>query len=99
MPPQWEVGPAAYGTTNEQGEFSLKSGNKGGVAPGEYKVAVTKANYRGVKEDETLAPGGVKVEWVIPERFSKTSSSKLKLNVPAESYDIRLSSKKFSSKN
>lgn len=86
-------GPLGYGNTDAQGRFTLINGSATGVPAGEYRVAITKQKVTGVREDETVAPGGVRIHWLIPEKYSKAASSGLTIKVPAEQYEFALTSK------
>lgn len=86
-------GPAAHGVTDARGRFDLQSANRYGVAAGQYRVAVTKQLVAGVRDDETQEPGGAKVKWIVPERYSRTDTSGLTVSVPSPGHDLDLASK------
>ena len=86
-------GPAADGVTDAEGRFTLQSANKAGVFEGEYKVTITKKKQTGIRDDETIAPGGIKTEWIIPQRYSEAKTSGMTAQVPSEKYLFELKSK------
>jgi len=86
-------GPAAEGVTNARGRYRLQSANRPGVAAGEYVVIVAKQRTTGVTGDEQVGPGGMKIEYVVPQRYSDPKTSGLTVQVPSEKYDLSLTSK------
>lgn len=87
-------GPAAHGITGAGGRFSLKTVNTRGVLAGDYRVAIIKQVISGVRADESLEPGGMRVTWLVPERYGSPATSGLTITVPGESYDLETTSKR-----
>ena len=81
-------GPPASGTTNAQGEFDLKTANQPGAVPGEHYVTVTKQTMHGITPDGMPGPGGIRVEWHVPERYSKSKTSGLKATVSSDQREL-----------
>lgn len=88
-----EGGPVAHAVTDAEGRYTLETTNRAGAPAGLHLVTVTKQRTLGVREDETVEPGGLRVEWLVPERYSKAATSGLKVTVPAEAFDLRLTAK------
>lgn len=70
-------GPASSAVTDAEGRYTLETASRQGAVPGEHKVTVTKKVVRGVREDETVDPTGMKIEWIVPEKFSDPDKSGL----------------------
>ena len=82
-----DEGRPASGTTNAQGEFELQTFAPGdGAVLGTHKVTVTLKNVSGVSADPDglsgeVAPGGMQVEWVVPEHYANPTTSGLTVDV------------------
>lgn len=80
-------GHPADGITDAQGKFTLTTFAAGdGALPGEHAVAVTLSEVSGVTADPDglsgeIAPGGMKVKWIVPQRYSKLKTSGLTVTV------------------
>ena len=87
-------GPAASGTTDAQGRFTLNTMNRAGAVPGEHSVTIAKQRTVGMVGD-VPGPDGVRIEWLVPQKYSRPESSGLKRTVsPAEhEFIFELSSK------
>ena len=70
-------GPVASGTTEAGGKFRLMTINDAGAVPGEHHVTVTKQTMHGITADGMPGPGGIRIEWHVPERYSKPKTSGL----------------------
>ena len=83
-------GRPAMGTTNAAGEFELTTIEPGdGALVGEHKVTIVKSITTGVEPDRDglsgeVQRGGIKTEWIIPERYSKPDESGLTTQVGSE---------------
>ncbi len=77
-------GPVASGVTDDQGRFSLATVNRPGAVPGRHRVTVTKQIVTGIAEDGTVEPGGVQIEWIVPQRYAKPDTSGLTATVGGE---------------
>jgi len=91
-----EDGGKSYsGFTDASGAFSLKSGEKEGATPGNYKVTVTRT--KSVAGAEGMAPGGAdymkqmkaqqkqgskETKSELPQQYSKAESTPIKVTVP-----------------
>lgn len=76
-------GPAASATTDAQGRFQLTTVDRPGAVPGVHLVTVTKQTMLGVTEGDMPGPGGVRVQWHVPEKYSNPETSGLRANVSA----------------
>ena len=80
-------GRPAAGVTDESGEFSLTTFEQGdGALPGEHTVTVTLKKVTGILADRVglsggVAPGGIKVQWLVPEKYSSSKTSGLAVEV------------------
>ena len=74
-------GPVASGTTEAGGKFRLMTVNEPGAVPGEHHVTVTKQTMHGITADGMPGPDGVRVEWHVPERYSRAKTSGLTATV------------------
>jgi len=79
--------PVASGTTDAQGTFRLTTTNKPGALVGEHRVTVTKQRVTGITEEGVVAPGGMHVEWLIPERYSRADTSGLRVTVSPKEHE------------
>lgn len=88
-----DSGYAAVGKTNEEGVYQLSSAEiPGGTKPGSYKVMVSKIEQTGgpalTEEDPGYDPknpsaGGPQTKHLLPQKYSKISSSGLTADVKA----------------
>lgn len=84
-------GPAASGTTDAQGRFQLSSVNQSGVVPGEHQVTITKQTMLGITPDGLPDAGGIRIQWHVPEKYSRPETSGLKANVDPSQGEFRFS--------
>lgn len=82
-----EGGRPATGTTDMQGKFELQTETPGdGVLPGEHTVTVTLQETTGVMTDPDglsgdIAPGGIRIKWIVPQRYANPKTSNLTATV------------------
>jgi hypothetical protein len=80
-------GMPAYGTTDQEGHFSLSSGpSRNGAGPGQYTAIVTLAKTSGiaVNSDQLegeVSPGGIRIESIVPPKYSDPKTSGLSVDV------------------
>ena len=80
-------GRPATGTTDDKGRFELQTETAGdGALLGEHTVTVTLQETTGVTADPDglsgeIAPGGIKIKWIVPQRYSNPKTSNLKAKV------------------
>jgi predicted small lipoprotein YifL len=98
MPADGQPQPAT-GVTDAAGKFSLVTvigpNDHAGALPGNYRVVVTKATMSGALADETGLSvdgmqGGIKMEWLIPEKYSRPDSSGLTAQVQPGMAEVAL---------
>lgn len=87
-----EVGPLASGVTDSSGRYSLSTGSADGARPGEYRVTIEKVIITGVREDETIAPEGIKTQYIVPQRYAdrKTTDQKASVGGSGGTFDFEL---------
>lgn len=74
-------GRPATGETDESGNFTMMTFEPGdGALPGKHAVTVTKKKVTGLLADKDglsvgEAPGGMKVEWLLPQKYSDPKTS------------------------
>ena len=78
-------GHLAHGVTDHQGRFALTTTNRPGAVVGEHRVVITKQNTF----DPTIhgGIGEMRVEWIVPKRYSTPDTSELRAAVPAGGTD------------
>jgi hypothetical protein len=78
------------GDIDAEGNYRILTGNRKGVTPGWYKVAVTAA-------DQIDPNNPYFTKWLVPERYIDPGTSKLELEVtpdpPPGAYDLKLQDK------
>ena len=74
-------GPLATGNTDSQGVFELQTTNKPGAVLGEHTVTITKMRELGYNPDGTVGPGGIRTQWIVPQKYSLPASSGLTASV------------------
>lgn len=80
-------GRPATGTTDAQGKFELQTFEPGdGAVEGNHRVAVILKDVTGVGADPDglsgeVAPGGMQVTWIVPEKYSDPITSGLTVDV------------------
>lgn len=77
-------GPVASGTTDANGRFELNTMNRPGAPLGKHVVTVTKVQQSGINPDGTIAPGGIRKKWLVPEKYSSPKTSGLTAVVERE---------------
>lgn len=89
-------GPPASATTDAQGRFQLATNNQPGAVPGEHRVTITKQTMHGVTADGRPGPGGIRIEWHVPEQYSRAETSGLTATVGPnnQEFHFQLSSMK-----
>lgn len=73
-------GPVATGSTDSQGAFELHTTNEAGALVGRHRVTISKSELQNVI-DGAPGPGGAKLVWHIPERFSRAEASGLEAEI------------------
>jgi hypothetical protein len=88
-------GQAATGVTVADGTFQLVTGNRAGAAAGTYEVTITKQRTARGRNEDTVRGGSVRVEYLVPQRYSTPGQSGLRVSVPADTslYHFGLTSK------
>ena len=81
-------GPAASGSTDAGGKFRLTTVNQPGAVPGEYNVTVTKQTMHGITADGMPGPGGIRIEWHVPQRYSRAKTSGLTATVGGNKREV-----------
>lgn len=86
----------ASGITDHHGRLALTTDKIGpGVVAGAYQITVIKKETAGFLTDKFgldagVAPGGVKVTWVVPQRYSSPSTSGLTVEVKPDMEPLKL---------
>ncbi len=80
-------GKPAVGVTDKDGRFTLKTFEPGdGALPGKHNVSITKQETTGFTADKDglsgpPGPGGPKVTWIVPQKYSDAKNSGLTADV------------------
>ncbi|MDZ7618744.1 MAG: hypothetical protein U1E05_17200, partial [Patescibacteria group bacterium] len=80
-------GRPAIGVTDKDGGFSLQTETPGdGALLGEHAVTVTLQETSGIATDPDglsgeIAPGGIRIKWIVPQRYSDPKTSNLTATV------------------
>jgi hypothetical protein len=74
-------GHVATGVTDAQGRFTLQTTNRPGAVAGMHRVTVVKQVTHDPIYEQGGGVGELRVEWIIPERYSKPDTSELSANV------------------
>lgn len=80
-------GRPATGITDKDGNFNLQTEASGdGALLGEHAVTVTLQETTGVMADPDglsgdIAPGGIQIKWLVPQRYSNPKTSNLTVTV------------------
>jgi len=69
-------GPVATASTDENGRFTLSTTNRVGAVIGEHRVSVNKSEIHGLV-DGMPGPDGIRIEWIVPEKYSRVETSGL----------------------
>ncbi len=82
-------GPAASGSTDEQGNFSLMTGSRDGALVSSHRVVISKSETRGVSADaDGLSGAVVDGGWLfvdhLPRRYNDPKTSGLTADVAAD---------------
>lgn len=87
-------GRPAQGATDSQGRFKLSTFEDGdGALPGAHSVTVQKVRVSGVVEGREGLDSGIaepKIEYLLPERYSQTSTSGLTVEVASGAPPVNL---------
>jgi hypothetical protein len=89
-------GRPALGVTDASGQFRLTTFASGdGAQPGQHTVTVTLQKTTGFVADKDglsggMAPEGVRIEWVVPQRYSKPETSELSVEVKQGMSSVKL---------
>lgn len=85
-------GPVGEAVTDTDGKFVIRCMNKPGLPAGEYNVTVIKQKTTGlaISPDGLSTAGTVKIEWLVPEKYSKIEGGPLTATVPAGNYQFTL---------
>jgi len=81
--------PPASATTDAEGKFRLATLNKPGAVLGEHRVSIVKQETTGVGDFGAVGPGGAKVTWIVPKKYSVPESSGLKATVTEDKRDFQ----------
>ena len=76
-----DKGPLASGATDADGHYQLETGSQSGVVPGEYRVTVSQDRISGIGKDGLALSGGIKVEHLLPPKYSDPTTSPLRVTV------------------
>ena len=83
-----DKGPATGGTTDATGKFELSTTNRRGIAPGRYRVTVTKREVSGRGMFDTAEAKPQKTRWFVPQKYSDTNTSGLEADVQASNFQF-----------
>ena len=86
-------GPAAYGSTDAEGHYSLTTVRTPGALKGSHKVIISKIEVLGIASEEDglsglVEPGGLIEKYHIPPVYGTFQTSKLTAEVPAENDEV-----------
>jgi hypothetical protein len=87
-------GPVACGSTDADGRYRLETGNRLGLAPGNYRVTISKDRFLGIAKNGLPTAGAIKVERVVPLKYSDPATSPLRAEIgnSAQNCDFELTS-------
>lgn len=80
-------GPVATGVTDATGRFTLHTTNDLGALIGEHRVTITKQDI-GNLVNGLPGPGGIKITWHVPEKYSRAETSGLTASVKRSGNEI-----------
>jgi hypothetical protein len=105
--PADEKGRQCTAVTDGAGKFRMRTGSQAGVAPGTYKVVVTKTegvtnatappppgDPKGMEDYLKQMKGEVKAKSLLPEDYGNPKKTPLTVTVPLETTPLRLELKK-----
>jgi hypothetical protein len=79
-------GSPAFGATDAKGQFTLETGNRSGVRPGEYTVVLARLTAPKLDPKDTEGrniPENFVAVSNVPAKYAKAETSDLKLTVPS----------------
>jgi len=91
-----QEGPPASAVTDAEGKFTLETAGQPGAVPGQHRVTVTLQKTTGVTVNEEgleagpAGQGQIKIEWVVPEKYSRPDTSELTAEVKSGGGPIEL---------
>jgi hypothetical protein len=93
-------GPAASGTTDAEGRYTLHTLDREGAVEGKHRVMITLMKTSGIEVtgeglEGELSSGGIKNEYLVPQKYSMVETSGLTAQVGPDTpqHNFELSSK------